>query len=129
MIEKQLNKVEESQRFFRAIGFGNNQELIGEDIEAIEIGELSRRLIKNSIICWNYLYLTKRVLGEKNKARRHVMLRDVSLSSILHWQHLNFLGEYDFSKKKRKDSVGLQGTSLLKTNIVKMWNEGQTVLQ
>lgn len=32
----------------------------GEDFESLEIGELSRRLIKNAIICWNYLYLTKR---------------------------------------------------------------------
>jgi hypothetical protein len=59
------------------------------------------------------------VLGEKNKARRHVMLRDVSKSSILHWQHLNFLGEYDFNKKKIKDSVGLKGPSLVKSNVKK----------
>lgn len=44
-------------------------------------------------------------------------------SSILHWQHLNFLGEYDFNKKNIKDSVGLKGPSLVKSNVTKMWSE------
>ena len=128
-IEKQLNRVEESQKFSRAISFGNNQELIGEDFEALEVGELSRRLIKNAIICWNYLFLTKKIVAEKDKVKRAIMLQDVSKSSILHWQHLNFLGEYDFNKKKIKDSVGLKGPSLVKSNVTKMWSESQTYLK
>jgi TnpA family transposase len=70
MIEKQLNKVEASQKFSRAICIGNYQELIGEDLEDLEVGELSRRLIKNAIVCWNYLYLTKKIIREKDKGKR-----------------------------------------------------------
>jgi TnpA family transposase len=124
-IEKQLNKAEETQRFSRAICFGNNQELIGEDFEDIEIAELSRRLIKNAIICWNYLFLTKKLVNEKDKKKRGQLLWRVSKSSILHWQHLNFLGEYDFGPRKTNDSKGLTGPILVKSNVAKMWEESQ----
>jgi TnpA family transposase len=90
-IEKQLNKVEASQKLSRAICIGNNQELTGEDFEDLEVGEVSRRLIKNAIACWNYLYLTKKIIREKEKAKRAMILSAISKSSILHWQHLNFL--------------------------------------
>lgn len=58
-----------------------------------------------------------------------MILSDISKSSILHWQHLNFLGEYDFSIKKTKDSAGLEGPALMKSNVVKMWDESQGYLQ
>jgi len=128
-IEKQLNKVEEGQRFSKAICFGNNQELIGEDFEALEIGELARRLIKNAIICWNYLFLTKKIIRERDKARRSRMIWEVSKSSILHWQHLNFLGEYDFGQRKLSDSVGLHGPMIEKSNILKMWDQSKQPVQ
>lgn len=127
-IEKLLNKVEESQRFSRAICFANNQELIGRDKEEIEIGELARRLIKSAIIYWNYLYLTKKIVREKSKQKRARILWSVSKSSILHWQHLNFLGEYDFSERKIKDKAGLRGKGLVKSNVLKMWKESQEYL-
>ncbi|NOT53983.1 MAG: Tn3 family transposase [Deltaproteobacteria bacterium] len=54
-VEKQLNKGENSQQFSRAVGFGHNQDfLYGDKIEQ-EIAEGCRRLIKNAIVCWNYL--------------------------------------------------------------------------
>jgi TnpA family transposase len=57
-IEKQLNKGENVNKFARAVSFGNSQEfLYGEKIEQ-ESAEGCWRLIKNAIICWNYLYLT-----------------------------------------------------------------------
>ena len=56
-IEKQLNKVEGSNKFSKAISFGHNQEFIQSEKESQEIAEGCRRLIKNAIVCWNYLYL------------------------------------------------------------------------
>jgi len=57
-IEKQLNKVELANRFTRAIAVGNPREFTQGDKEDQEIAESCNRLIKNSIICWNYLYLS-----------------------------------------------------------------------
>jgi TnpA family transposase len=56
-IEKQLNKVESSNKFSRAVSYGHNQdqEFIQSEKEDQEIAECCRRLIKNAIICWNYL--------------------------------------------------------------------------
>ena len=58
-IESQLNKVELANRFARAVAVGNPREFRQADKEEHEIGEACNRLIQNSIICWNYLYLPK----------------------------------------------------------------------
>lgn len=60
-IEKQLNKVELSNRFTRAVAVGNPSEYFQTEKEEQEIAEACNRLIKNSIICWNYLYLARQV--------------------------------------------------------------------
>ncbi len=69
-IEKQLNKVEASNKFARAIAFGHNQEFVQGEKEDQEIAEGCRRLIKNAIICWNYLYLSRILAAENDPARR-----------------------------------------------------------
>ncbi len=88
-VEKQLNKGENanavpslrrpSAKFSRAVSFGNNQEfLYGEKVEQ-EIAEGCRRLIKNAIICWNYLYLTQKIAQaeseDRNYSLAYVMVR------------------------------------------------------
>ena len=45
----------------------------------------------------------------------------------MHWQHFNFLGEYGFSNKKMSDSVALKGPMLMKSNVLKMWQDSQKV--
>jgi hypothetical protein len=107
-VEKQLNKGENSQQFSRAVGFGHNQDfLYGDKIEQ-EIAEGCRRLIKNTIVCWNYLYLSQKISAELDEARRQAMLRTVQNGSVASWGHLNLLGEYDFSDERLQDSFGFQ---------------------
>jgi TnpA family transposase len=60
-IEKQLNKVELANRFTRAVAVGNPSEFSHAEKEEQEIAEACNRLIKSSIICWNYLYLAHQV--------------------------------------------------------------------
>ena len=57
-IERQLNKSESSNRFSRAVCFGNGQEFLQGEKSEQEVAESCRRLIKNAIVCWNYLHLT-----------------------------------------------------------------------
>lgn len=106
-VEKQLNKGENGHQFSRAVGFGHNQEFLhGEKLEQ-EIAEGCRRLIKNAIVCWNYVYLTRQILAEPDAARRQAMLTIVQHGSVSSWRHVNLHGEYDFSDDRLQDSVGL----------------------
>ena len=64
------------------------------------------QLIRNAIICWNYLYLSKLLTGETDAERKQMILEAFENGSIVLWQHLNLHGEYDFSEEKLWDSVG-----------------------
>lgn len=106
-IEKQLNKGENANQFSKAISFGNHHDfLYGEKVEQ-ELAEGCRRLIKNAIICWNYLYLSQKIGQEPNADRRQALLMAVQQGSVVSWRHVNLHGEYDFSDEKMQDSVGL----------------------
>jgi len=96
-IEKQLNKVELANRLTRAIAVGSPREFIYAEKEEHEIAESCNRLIKNSIICWNYLYLSQKLAMAENDNNRRILLKAISTHSPMSWAHINFLGEYDFS--------------------------------
>jgi len=106
-IEKQLNKVELANRFTRAVAVGNPREFMQSDKEDQEIAEACNRLIKNAIICWNYLYLSQKLARMKDPEQKEKLLTAIASHSIICWEHMNLLGEYDFSDNKLKDSVGI----------------------
>lgn len=106
-IEKQLNKVELSNRLTRAVAVGNSREFTQGDKEEQEIAEACNRLIKNAIICWNYLYLSQKLSRMKEPAQKEKLISAIASHSIICWEHMNLLGEYDFSDEKLKDSVGI----------------------
>jgi TnpA family transposase len=106
-IEKQLNKVESSNKFSKAISFGHNHEFIQSEKEEQEIAEGCRRLIKNVITCWNYLFLTRLLDQETDPARKEELIEAVRNGSVATWRHFNLHGEFDFSDEKMIDSVGL----------------------
>lgn len=107
-IEGQLNKVELAHRFTRAVAVGNPREFTQPDKEEQEIAEACNRLIKNSIICWNYLYLSHKLECMTDHGQKERLLSAIASHSPISWAHINLLGEYDFSDEKLKDSVGIQ---------------------
>lgn len=107
-IEKQLNKVELANRFTRAIAVGNPREFTQGDKEEQEIAETSNRLIKNAIICWNYLYISQKLDTMDDQEQKDKLLSAISSHSPMSWAHTNLLGEYDFSDEKLKDTAGIQ---------------------
>lgn len=109
-IEKQLNKVEASNKFARALSFGHNQEFVQGEKEDQEIAEGCRRLIKNAIICWNYLYLSRVLAAEIDPARRAELIEALRQGSVATWKHFNLHGEFDFSDERLADSIGLTVT-------------------
>ncbi|MEJ7861714.1 MAG: Tn3 family transposase [Pyrinomonadaceae bacterium] len=112
-IEKQLNKIEHAHRFAKAVAFANNQEFSEGEKELQNVAADCRRLIENSIICWNYLYLTNKLTEMSDKHQRQSLLESIKDGSIITWKHINFHGEYDFSAEKMQDSVGLNLPKIL----------------
>ena len=106
-IEKQLNKVELANKFTRAVAVGNPREFIQTEKEEQEIAEACNRLIKNSIICWNYLYLARQLDKASNEEARENLRQLIASHSPMSWAHINMLGEYDFSDEKLKDALGI----------------------
>jgi hypothetical protein len=51
--------------------------------------EASKRLIKNCIICWNYLYLSQKLEEIADAESREPFLDAVAHGSTVAWQHLN----------------------------------------
>jgi len=107
-IEKQLNKIEQSHNLTRAVSVGNPRELVYTEKYEQEIAEGCKRLIKNAITCWNYLYLSQKLEEADNPENYQVLLHAIENGSISIWRHINLLGEYDFSDEKLQDSVGIK---------------------
>ena len=106
-IEKQLNKVESSNKFSKAVSYGHNQEFIQSEKEDQEIAEGCRRLIKNAIVGWNYLYLARELDRQPDEAHREALINAIRNGSVTAWGHFNLHGEFDFSPDRMVDSIGL----------------------
>jgi TnpA family transposase len=107
-IERQMDRIEHVHRFTRAVSVGNPREFLQAEKEDQEMEEACKRLIKNCIICWNYLYLSQKLEEIKDPAERERFLDAVAHGSAAAWRHLNLLGEYDFTEEKLRDSVGIR---------------------
>jgi TnpA family transposase len=116
-VEKQLNKGENANRFADAICFGRNQEFLHAEKMEHEMAAGCNRLIRNAIICWNYLYLSQRLSEELDAERRQALLTAFQNGSIVLWHHLNLHGEYDFSEERLRDSVGLDLSKILEVDV------------
>jgi hypothetical protein len=101
-IENLLNRIELGNRFTRAIAVGNPREFSDGDKEEQEIAETCNRLIKNAIVCWNYLLLEHRLNQASTDELRGEIRAAVANHSVISWGHINLLGEYDFSDRKAK---------------------------
>lgn len=103
-IEKQLNKVEASNRFSKAVFFGNNAEFIFASQEEQNIANNCKRLIQNAVILWNYLYIDKKIRDAKSQEQKDEIIDAIKNSSIIHWSFFNFFGTYDFTQIDKKVS-------------------------
>jgi len=116
-IRKQLNKIESSNRFSDAIRFANNGESIFPTRQEQLVAESCTRLIKNGIICWNYLYLTNQIQQAKTMERKKEIIEAIKSGSVMAWQHIYFHGLYDFSDEKLADSFDLLASLNLRLNL------------
>ena len=77
-IEKQMDRIEHVHRFTRAVSVGNPQEFLQAEKEDQEMAEACKRLIKNCIICWNYLYLSQKLEEITDTESREALLDAVA---------------------------------------------------
>jgi TnpA family transposase len=117
MIEKQLNKLESSNKFGKAVFHGNNQEFQYSTKDEQLIADGCKRLIENAIICWNYMYLSQKVHDTKLDAERKNLIKTIKNGSVVAWQHINLQGEYDFSEEVLKDSIDFRLPELLELQV------------
>jgi hypothetical protein len=100
-------------RFTRAVSVGNPRKFLQAEKEDQEMAEACKRLIKNCIICWNYLYLSQKLEETEDAASREAFLDPAAAHGpAISWQHINLLGEYDFSEEKLRDSFGIRPPKL-----------------
>ena len=60
----------------------------------------------------NYIYLSQKLEDTEDAASREAFLEAVANGSAVSWQHINLLGEYDFSDDKLQDTVGIKPPKL-----------------
>jgi len=102
-IQKQLNRVELTNKFAHAVFFDNDQAFREGTKEEQEIGTACQVLLQNTIILWNYLYLSDLILKTKNKDQRTSIIDAIAQGSMVTWRHVNLRGEYDFTHKPTND--------------------------
>lgn len=107
-IQEQLNKIENSNQFSKAIFFGNGGKMIYPTHQEQLIAEGCKRLIKNTIICWNYLYLTNEIENESQPEKKQQILDALKAGSAMSWEHIHLEGFYDLSEENLKDSFDLK---------------------
>jgi len=52
------------------------------------------------------------------KEEKEEIIKAIRQGSIVHWQHINFYGEYDFTKLNRKNSAYLKNMDFSSLGIV-----------
>ena len=103
VIHKQLNKGESGNRLDRALAIGSSGLDYVEKEEQTAV-ENCKRVIKNAIICWNYIYLTQQLVNAETAAERRALIEKIKASSANAWDHIVIHGEIDFSDAQLADS-------------------------
>lgn len=112
-VEKQLNRIELSNKFSKAILFGNNQEIQYSGKEEQEIVVGCQRLIQNAIVLWNELFLSQKLATTQNEARRKDLLTIIRNGSTLIWYYVNLYGEYDFTEDMDQEEMSFDMGKIL----------------
>ncbi|CAQ81955.1 Tn3-like element ISVsa19 family transposase [Aliivibrio salmonicida] len=102
-IEKQLNRVELSNKLAKAIFFANNQEIQEGEKDEQDLTAACKMLIQNSIVLWNYLYLSQYLANLNGVEERTNAAQSILNGSVLTWRHINLHGQYDFTRDSAND--------------------------
>lgn len=102
-IEKQLNRIELSNKFSHAVFYANNSEFKQGTSDEQEIAVACKVFIQNAIVLWNYLYLSQLLANCFNDKERSEMVSMIKNGSMITWGHINLHGEFDFRRHVAND--------------------------
>jgi len=114
-IDDQLDKLESTHHFARAVFYGQNGQIPYAGKEEQQLADACKRLVQNVIVCWNCFYLNQ-YLFQAPAAERQQLAAAIAASSPVSWQHINLHGEFDFSDDALKDSLRFDIEALLAFN-------------
>ena len=96
IINHQLTQIESMHQLSEELNLGHDGLIRFATKEELLIMARSKQLLINSIVCYNYLYQTQKII-EANPEERKDIQRALSNSAAFAYGHVNFQGEYDFS--------------------------------
>lgn len=97
-IEKQLNRIELSNKFANAIFYANNSEFKQGGLDEQEVAVACKVLLQNAIVLWNYLYLSQLLANCIDDKERSEIASMIKEGSMITWRHINVHGEFDFRR-------------------------------
>lgn len=120
-VQKALNRGENYHQLKRAVSFANFGKLRFQSEYEQNIWNESARLLTNCILFYNLTILSE-LIKEKDKNSQFKEIEMIKQISPMAWQHINFMGGYEFNKPVEiiniKEIVkDLKSIPLLKTEI------------
>jgi len=103
-IDDQLDKLESTHQFARAVFYGQNGQLHYAGKEEQQVTDACKRLVQNVIVCWNCLYLHQQ-LFQAPAGERQWLADAIARRSPVSWQHINLQGEFDFSDEALAEAL------------------------
>lgn len=104
-VKKQVNRIELSNKFSKAILFGNNQEIQYSSKEEQEMVVGCQRLIQDVIVLCNELYLSQKLAMIDDEETKQALLTIIRNGSTLIWHYVNLHGEYDFTQDIEEQEI------------------------
>ncbi|MGD7036079.1 Tn3 family transposase [Methylotuvimicrobium buryatense] len=92
VFEYETSIINGANKLSKAISLGNDHAFSQDEKEDQDIAEGCRRLIKNTLICWNYLYLAKELGKDNNEERKKELMEAIRNDSVMRWSHFNLQG-------------------------------------
>ena len=71
-------------------------------VEEQNIANNSKRLIQNTIILWNNMYITKKLQGVPNQKEKDEILEALKNSSMVIYFFVNIYGIYNFQSNSKR---------------------------
>lgn len=116
-IQRQLNKGESGNKLDRALAVGSPffDQVEKEDQELVDS---CKRLLKNVIVCWNYMHLSKLLKEASSNKEKQRIIDKICETSTVTYKHFQFQGEFPFSANRLVDSMNFNFADFLNPNIV-----------
>jgi len=101
-IQMQLGRIELSNKFSNAVFFDRDHEFQVGGKDEQEIATACMVLIQNSIVLWNYLYMSDLIANTQSDGREE-LIKSIKKGSMICWRHVNLRGSYNFNNIASND--------------------------